>query len=347
MKATGKTMKRLALAILAATTYCLGHQSAAAEPTKLAFDTYGGYFVSNKFEPNAENSFTVIKDKEQFDKVFGVAFVMRDKSHRLSKDAFESLMVVAAIKRGNATVEYKVESVTETNGVVELKYTTTATKSGAATFACPLIVSIPKSDYKAIQFVENGKPAKKFELASSTQQGKKPSYKGKMLSEWIALTGDNDYKVRMSAAFALGQIGPDASTAIPALIALLKDKEDYVRCEAAGALGKTGPDTRIAIAALTGSLNDSFMWVRSRSAQALGKIGPEAKTAIPSLIGLLKDKTITVRTSAIEALGRIGPEAKTAIPSLTELLKDKDENIRKAATESLEKIKKEKTPPRP
>ena len=130
----------------------------------LTFDTYSGYFVSNKFKPDAAESSLVISDQEQFDKVFGVAFVMGDKSHRLPKDAFKSLMVVAAIKRGSAVVEYKVEGVTETKGVVELRYTTTEKKSDTATFACPLIVSIPKGQYKAIQFVENGKMTKKLDL---------------------------------------------------------------------------------------------------------------------------------------------------------------------------------------
>jgi hypothetical protein len=136
----------------------------AAEPAKLPFDTYSGYFVSNKFAPNAAESCVVITGQEQFNKVFGVAFVMRDKSHRLPKDAFKSLMVVAAIKRGSAVVEYKVEGVTIKDGVAELRYTTTSKKSGTATFACPLIVSIPKGEYKAVQFVEGGKEVKKLEM---------------------------------------------------------------------------------------------------------------------------------------------------------------------------------------
>ena len=89
---------------------------------------------------------------------------MRDKHHRLPKDVFKSLTVIAPIKRGNALVEYKVEGVTETKGIVELRYTTTEKKSDTATFACPLIVSIPKGKYTAIQFVENKKLVKKVEM---------------------------------------------------------------------------------------------------------------------------------------------------------------------------------------
>ncbi len=158
-------MKRTATTVLLAALCHLGHAS-AAEPAKLSFDTYSGYFVSNKFEPDAAESFVVITSQEQFDKVFGVAFVMGDKSHRLPKDAFKSNIVLAAIKRGKAVWEYKVDGVTLGNGLVNLRYTATSRKSDSATFACPLIVSIPKGDYKEIQFWDGGKTVKKVKVSS-------------------------------------------------------------------------------------------------------------------------------------------------------------------------------------
>jgi len=132
----------------------------AAEGTKLPFDTYSGYFVSNKFEPDAAASFVVIDDQVKFDQVFGVAFVMRDKSHRLPKDAFKSNIVLAAIKRGHAFCEYKVDAVTLEQGVVQLRYAVTSKATPDTTFACPLIVSVPKDEYKAVVFVEGGKNVK-------------------------------------------------------------------------------------------------------------------------------------------------------------------------------------------
>lgn len=136
-------------------------QSAAGD--NLFFNTYSGYFVSNKFEPDVAASFVVINNQDQFDKVFGVAMVMGDKSHRLPKDAFESNVVLAAIRRGYAVWEFEVEGVTVDGGVVELHYTATSKQSDSATFASPLIVSIPKSGYKVVEFVENGKSVKKLE----------------------------------------------------------------------------------------------------------------------------------------------------------------------------------------
>ena len=48
-------MKRAAITVLLLASYSLGQQVLAAEPVKLTFDTYGGYFVSNKFEPDPPN----------------------------------------------------------------------------------------------------------------------------------------------------------------------------------------------------------------------------------------------------------------------------------------------------
>lgn len=143
---------------------CLGQSVPAPGEQRLSFDVYSGYFVSNKFEPNTPESFVVITDQVQFDGIFGAAFVMGDKSQRLPKDAFATNIVVAAIKRGNAIWEYKVVGASVRNGVVELKYSTTTNKSDTATFACPLIVSIPKGKYTAVLFVENGKPVQKVEV---------------------------------------------------------------------------------------------------------------------------------------------------------------------------------------
>ncbi len=141
-----------------------------AEPVTVSpsFDSYSGYFVSNKFEPDATESFVVINSQEQFDNIFGVATVMGDKSHRLPEDAFKSNVVLAAIKRGNAVWEFKVEGVTVNDGLVELRYTTTSTTSDSATFASPLIVSIPTGpfvqDKYTVEFVENGNPVKKVQM---------------------------------------------------------------------------------------------------------------------------------------------------------------------------------------
>lgn len=152
----------LALSVAA----CCCGWAETAEPIKLKYDTHDGYFVSNKFHPNAAESYVVIGTQEEFDNVFGAAFVMGDRSHRLPEKAFDKRMVIAVIKRGKAVVEYQVQAVELVDGVVQLRYTTQQRPQRSAEFACPLIVSIPKGDYRAVRFVEGEQPVKTQELGA-------------------------------------------------------------------------------------------------------------------------------------------------------------------------------------
>jgi hypothetical protein len=136
--------------------------SSTTDSAAIPFDTHTGYFVNNTFEPQAPASFVVLRDQAAFDRVFGSARVMNDKSHRLAPDAFASRMVVAAIQRGKAIVNYRVDRVEVDGGVLTVRYTTTTTPHDTAEFASPLILSVPKGDYTAVAFVENGKTVKKL-----------------------------------------------------------------------------------------------------------------------------------------------------------------------------------------
>lgn len=132
-------------------------QPAATQPSVVPYSTFDGYFVSNKFRPDQAESFIVIKDKDAFDKVFGVGMVMRDKSHRLPPDAFDTTIVIAAIKRGKAIHQFQVEAVTLKDGTLTVRYTSTSEKGNSAEFACPLIVGIPKdTSYDVVRFEEDG-----------------------------------------------------------------------------------------------------------------------------------------------------------------------------------------------
>ena len=140
--------------------------TSAEETAKLEFKTYSGYFVSNKFEPDSSASFVVLDNRKQFDQVFGVAFVIGDKSPRLAPDALKTELVLSAIRRGKAFCTYEVSSVTEEEGVVRLRFQTTSKKSDSASFACPLIISIPKGRYQAVEFYENDKLVKRLAIGA-------------------------------------------------------------------------------------------------------------------------------------------------------------------------------------
>ena len=53
--------------------------------------------------------------------------------------------------------------------------------------------------------------------------------------------------LRKNAALALGEVGPAAEIAVPALVAALGDRDERVRRPVADALGQIGPNAREAI----------------------------------------------------------------------------------------------------
>lgn len=152
----------LSLAVAASVWAAEGNPKQEKPIAKMTFDTHSGYYPFSEFEPNATESFVVFNDQKEFDKVFGM--VLYENAHRLPRNAFTSNFVVATIKRATAVWEYKVESVTEANGIVEIRYAATSKKNDVARRAYSLIASIPKGKVRAVQFVENERLVKRVEI---------------------------------------------------------------------------------------------------------------------------------------------------------------------------------------
>ncbi len=127
-------------------------------------DVHDGYFVAGEFEEDLPVSFIVLRDRPAFDKVFGAGFVMDDPFHRLPKTAFGDSLVVAAIHRGNAFWEYRLRYVSLLDGVLRLEYSTNVHQKPDASYACPLIVRLPKGTYRAVEFAEDGKVIKRLAM---------------------------------------------------------------------------------------------------------------------------------------------------------------------------------------
>jgi HEAT repeat protein len=158
---------------------------------------------------------------------------------------------------------------------------------------------------------------------------------GDRMRRLVETLQDSDQNVRRSAIDALGNIGPNAAGAAPALAAALKDPDKHVRQRAAGALVTIGPNAAEAVPALAAALKDHDNDVRRLAALALGKIGPNAAEAEPALADTLKDPDTIVRLWAIEALGKIGP---AAVPALAAALIDADKDVRARAAAALAEI---------
>jgi HEAT repeat protein len=139
-----------------------------------------------------------------------------------------------------------------------------------------------------------------------------------------------------SAEDALIKIGPSG---VPALVEAIEN--DYyadVRSILVKIIGEFGPKANSAVPALAAALKDEDESVRSLAAYSLGNIGLEAKAAVPVLTEVLEDKSTIVREKAAFALGKIGLAAESSIPALTTALRDKDESVRSQAAVAIANI---------
>ena len=163
-------------------------------------------------------------------------------------------------------------------------------------------------------------------------------------------------QMRAYAASALGEIGPPASNAIPALLrmgsyyasraALMKirgesidgliralddpNSEQWV--VTAQTVAEFGTNASPAIPGLCRVLQSEKGWA---AAYAIGFIHSEPGIAVPALIDAIKHGH---KSNAIWALGEFEADASPAIPLLRQQLQDADPMVRQSALLSLRKI---------
>ncbi len=157
------------------------------------------------------------------------------------------------------------------------------------------------------------------------------------------LLADEDVNARLEAAYALAKIGPEAKPAVPALAEVLKQPESNLSHAAVYALGRIGPAASAAepaLAQLVESKDDSLSLL---SAWALVQIkGQSAETAsevLPELIAGLRSSHAKSRQMAAETLGSLGPFAKQSLGALQPVANDGDADVRAAAAKAIQSIR--------
>jgi HEAT repeat protein len=126
----------------------------------------------------------------------------------------------------------------------------------------------------------------------------------------------------------LGQFGPEAKEAIPALLAIALENHGKARRDI-----KIGHEEAVtALAAIAAEppaelldlLGHSSPLKREAAAKALGAFGPRAAPAVPRLIEQLRDANPFTALAALVALEQIGPPAAAAIPVLAAIAHKRD-----------------------
>lgn len=165
---------------------------------------------------------------------------------------------------------------------------------------------------------------------------KEPVYQGRPLSVWTEELYDKNPEVRVAAAKAVGQIGPQARSAAPNLIALLVESQKE-RLAAAEALGRIGPGVKdLAAPFLVRRLRADETSVRLVALSALFRMGTEVKEIAAPLRDLLRDEDPKMRRGTARVLRRMGSRARAAADLLARAAaQETDENGRVAQLAAL------------
>jgi HEAT repeat protein len=142
------------------------------------------------------------------------------------------------------------------------------------------------------------------------------------------------------ACLVLGEIGPEADEAVPALIGLLKSETPGIRREAAMALGQIGPAAAPAVAALTELLDSELGQIGAT--YALAQIGPPAKSAEEGIKKNIMSKDPILRNFSRWALVKLNPDdqdlLKRTVDYLVKGLTDEDVRVREGVVRALDDL---------
>ncbi|HTB83514.1 MAG TPA: thioredoxin-like domain-containing protein [Candidatus Sulfotelmatobacter sp.] len=141
-----------------------------------------------------------------------------------------------------------------------------------------------------------------------------------------------DSKIRVKALGALRYMGPPYSSSDAGLAALCaalnRPAGDEARNVAEGALGDIGPDAKVAIPALIKCISEG---TDINGVYALGQIGPDAKAALPILESKMRQETSRERVYAAGAVWAIGGQNVEAQAVVQKALGDADSDVRNDA----------------
>jgi|GEM_PF-6688210 len=145
--------------------------------------------------------------------------------------------------------------------------------------------------------------------------------------------GSYDYMGVNHALRALARIGPVTEKVLPTLIRVFEEGRG-----GADALGELGPKAKAALPALYKGMEEEDLSTRLACSWAIYKIGGDPSLAIPVLIEAVEHRTEYHRQAGGLRLAEIGPPAAAAIPALQRSLVDSNSAVRSLAAKAIEAI---------
>lgn len=189
----------------------------------------------------------------------------------------------------------------------------------------------------ATEAVDAASPRVRWAAAIATYHAGIPGHA--CLDALIRGVRHGDERVRRFATWTLGEMGPVARPAIPALVELARKDGGSGRTGATTAIGKIGGDAPEAIPLFVEDLKHAKENRRIRAARALGRLGAHAAPALGALREALRDGSPTVRLLALEAIAGCGEAARPAIDDVVAVMNgDADPDVKKAASRALSRI---------
>jgi HEAT repeat protein len=151
------------------------------------------------------------------------------------------------------------------------------------------------------------------------------------------IEGLKNEKAAYWACLILRDMGPIAKDAVPALTEQLKNPRLEIRREAALALGAIGADAKSALPALASLLDDSTG--QEAATFVMGQIGQIPPSAEPKVRANIKSDNKVLSTISLWALARVHPKdaalAKEAAEQIIGRLQDQDPFVRVSAARAL------------
>lgn len=125
------------------------------------FVVHTGHFEKNNSGLKGDTSTLLLTDADAFSSVFGTVppsgLGGGRRNNPVTADTFEKNLVAAVIKRGKAITTYSEVSTSLKGDTLTVNFKSQIGQPGSASFASPLVVSVPKGKIAKVVFVENGK----------------------------------------------------------------------------------------------------------------------------------------------------------------------------------------------